>query len=73
MENVNRKRMELEQQTTELRIREREKSAERETIGHEVARLEERRGNLQKEYDEITARLWEEYEHTRRSANGMNS
>lgn len=68
VENVNRKRMELEQQTTELRIREREKSAERETIGHEVARLEERRGNLQKEYDEITARLWEEYELTRREA-----
>ncbi len=68
IESVNSRRMELERQTTELRAREREKSSERERVGHEVARLEERRGNLQKEYDEITARLWEEYELTRREA-----
>ena len=37
-------------------------------VGHELARLEERRNNLQKEYDEIISRLWEEYELTRREA-----
>ena len=67
-ENVNTERMELEQKTTVLRTREKEKSAEREKTGHEVARLEERRDSLQKEYDEITSRLWEEYELTRREA-----
>ena len=30
--------------------------------------LEERRANLQKEYDEITSQLWEEYGLTRREA-----
>ena len=68
IEAVNSRRMEYERQTTELRARERDKSSEREKAGHEVARLEERRGSLQKEYDEITARLWEEYELTRREA-----
>lgn len=32
------------------------------------ARLEERKASLQKEYDEIISRLWEEYELTRREA-----
>ncbi len=67
-EEVNRLRMEYEKQTAGLRQQEKEKSAQREAVGHEVARLEERRGSLQKEYDEITARLWEEYELTRREA-----
>ena len=30
--------------------------------------MEERKANLQKEYDEIISRLWEEYELTRRQA-----
>ena len=51
IEAVNSRRMEYERQTTELRARERDKSSEREKAGHEVARLEERRGSLQKEYD----------------------
>ncbi|WP_411655309.1 hypothetical protein [Anaeromassilibacillus sp. SJQ-1] len=33
-----------------------------------MARLEERKASLQKEYDEIISRLWEEYELTRREA-----
>ena len=47
IEAVNSRRMEYERQTTELRARERDKSSEREKAGHEVARLEERRGSLQ--------------------------
>lgn len=68
IEELNARRMELERLSVELRAKERDKSAERETIGHELARLEERKANLQKEYDEIISRLWEEYELTRREA-----
>ena len=62
------RRVELEGKTTQLRAQERDRSAERENAGHELARLEERRANLQKEYDEITSQLWEEYGLTRREA-----
>ncbi len=68
IEELNRQRMELEKLSASLRGKEREISSERETIGHELARLEERKDNLQKEYDEIISRLWEEYELTRREA-----
>ena len=67
-EDLNRERMELEKKSVDLRSREREKSEEKEKIGHELARLEERRDSLQKEYDGIVARLWEEYGLTRREA-----
>ncbi len=62
------RRLELEKRSGELRAAEREKTAERETISRELARLEERRDGLQKEYDGIISRLWEEYELTRREA-----
>lgn len=68
VEDLNRKRMELEKQTSELRVEQREKADYREKAGRELARLEERRINLQKEYDSIISRLWEEYELTRREA-----
>lgn len=68
IEECNKKRLDYERLSTELRAKEREKSGEKETIGHELARLEERKAALQKEYDEIISRLWEEYELTRREA-----
>ncbi len=68
IEELNRRRMELEKETAELRVKQREASDQREKAGHELARLEERRDNLQKEYDAIISRLWEEYELTRREA-----
>ena len=55
-------------QSARLRAEEREKQSQRELTGRELARLEERKANLQKEYDEIISRLWEEYELTRRQA-----
>ena len=61
-------RMELEKRSSELRVQERDQTARREEAGHELARLEERRDGLQKEYDEIIRRLWEEYSLTRREA-----
>ncbi len=68
IDELNAKRMDYERVTTELRAKEREKSSEKEKIGHDLARLEERKAGLQKEYDEIISRLWEEYELTRREA-----
>lgn len=67
-DDLNRDRMELEKKSVELRASERERSEEKEKIGHELARLEERRTGIQKEYDEIISHLWEEYELTRREA-----
>lgn len=66
--NINARRMELEKRSSELRREEREKTAEREGINAELARLEERRVNLQKQYDDILGKLWEEYELTKREA-----
>lgn len=68
IEELNSDRMSLEKRATELRQSEREKTSERENISGELARLEERRDNLQKEYDEIIRKLWEEYELTKREA-----
>lgn len=68
IENINSDREDLEKRTAQLRQLEREKTSEREFIGRELARLEERKINLQKQYDDITAKLWEEYELTVRQA-----
>lgn len=65
------RRTELEKRSGELRAGEREQTTQRENITRELARLEERRDSLQKEYDTIISRLWEEYELTRREAEQM--
>ena len=65
---LNEQRSLLEKRGVEIRAIEREKSTERENAGRELARLEERKINLQKEYDTTIAKLWEEYELTRREA-----
>ncbi len=61
-------RAELEKESAQLRTQEREAVSRRESAGRELARLQERSDNLQKEYDGIITRLWEEYELTRREA-----
>ncbi len=66
--DVNRRRGEYEGQTTTLRSTEREVSAKREEVSRELARLEERKISIQKEYDEIIAKMWEEYQLTRSEA-----
>ena len=68
IEAINEQRSLLEKRSVEIRAIEREKNSERENAGRELARLEERKINLQKEYDTIIAKLWEEYELTRREA-----
>ena len=68
IEKLNADKLLLEKRSAELRKAEREKTAEREGISAELVRLEERRDTLQKQYDEINGKLWEEYELTRREA-----
>lgn len=54
--------------SVELRTLERDKTSEREVSGRELSRLEERKINLQNQYDNIISKLWEEYELTKREA-----
>ncbi len=68
IEALNEQRNLLEKRSVEIRVTERNKTAERENSGRELARLEERKINLQKDYDTIISKLWEEYELTRREA-----
>ena len=52
----------------QLRQKERDMTAEREKLSGEVARLEERKANMLREYDDIVKRLFDEYELTRTEA-----
>ncbi len=65
------RRTELEGTTTGLRVHEKELAASRESVSRELARLDERRVTLQSDYDAIIAKLWDEYELTRREALGL--
>ena len=68
IERLNAERAELERRTVELRKLERDKIAERELASNELSRLEVRKDNLEKQFNDIIAKLWEEYELTRREA-----
>ncbi|MGN0488874.1 MAG: chromosome segregation protein SMC [Ruminococcus sp.] len=68
IDKINEKKENLEKRTTELRALERDKNNEREIAGRELSRLEERKINLQKEFDNIISKLWEEYQLTRKEA-----
>ena len=71
IEDINNEKNELDKTLSQLRKTEREKLSDRENISGELARLQERRENLQKQYDEINAKLWEEYELTKREAENI--
>ena len=61
-------KMALEKKFGQLRTEERELTSRREAVGGELSRLEERRVNLQKQYDDILSKLWDEYELTKKEA-----
>ncbi len=61
-------RLELEKRQTKLRMEERDETSKRERLSGEIARLTEKKDNLQNEYDNIISKLWEEYELTKREA-----
>ncbi len=66
------RREQFEQETGKLRILEREKTEEREKLSGETARLTERRDAMQREVDEVSNKLYDEYELTRREAEELN-
>lgn len=68
IEQLGNERNELEKRTVELRQTEREKMNERELASNEFSRLEVKKDSLRKQFDDIIAKLWEEYELTRREA-----
>ena len=68
IEALNQKREQLEKRSTDIRSIERSKASEREHSGQELARLEERKINIEKDYNNIISKLWEEYELTKREA-----
>lgn len=61
-------RDELEKQANDLRLHERAKSEEREHLSGDIARLEERKIAMRNEYDNLTSKLYDEYQLTRREA-----
>ena len=61
-------RAQLEKENIDLRNLEKEKSAERERISGELARLEERKASMLNEFEEYNSKLYDEYQLTRREA-----
>ncbi|MBQ8027398.1 MAG: chromosome segregation protein SMC, partial [Clostridia bacterium] len=59
---------ELDARASLLRQEERSKSADREKLGGEVARLEERKVVMEKELDDTVSKLYDEYQLTRSEA-----
>lgn len=66
------KREEYEQESGKLRILEREKTEEREKLSGEKARLSERKDAMEKEFEDISNKLYDEYELTKREAEELN-
>lgn len=62
------KRTECEAKSTALRTAEREKTSEREKLGGELARLEERRNSMQRELETAQNKLYDEYQLSLREA-----
>ena len=68
IEALTAERNEAEALSSRLRVHERNKTDEREKISGELARLEERKANMLREYDETVNKLYDEYQLTRREA-----
>ena len=62
------KRNQIEQNSYKSRNIEREKSADKEKLSGELARLTERKETLEKQYSDIISKLYEEYELTKSQA-----
>ena len=65
-------REQFEQESAKYRIIEREKTEEREKLSGENARLTERRDTMQREFDDISNKLYDEYELSRREAEELD-
>ncbi len=62
------RRDQIESDSIRLRQLEKDKMSEREHASSELARLQERKLNMQSKYDSIIQKLWDEYELTRLEA-----
>ncbi len=69
--SLHKKRSEIEAESQLLRNKERARTSEREQIGGEKARLEERRETMLREYDDIINKLYDEYQLTKREAEAV--
>ena len=69
--NLQKNRSLIEEKSVALRNKEKAKSSERERISGELARLEERKSTMQKEYDDTLTRLYDEYQLTKREAEAI--
>ncbi len=67
-EQVTGLREEAQAEGEKLRHLERNKATEREQVSGELARLEERKANMLRDYDDTVNKLYDEYELTRREA-----
>jgi len=72
IEQLMEKRVQCEGQSTSLRTKEREMTTEREKLGGELARLEERRDSMQRELETAQNKLYDEYQLSLREAAEMN-
>ena len=72
IESLIAERTECEARSTQLRADERAKSADREKISGELARLEERKESMQKALDDAINKLYDEYQLTKSEAENMN-
>ncbi|MFR5876397.1 MAG: chromosome segregation protein SMC [Eubacterium sp.] len=61
----------FEKRSSELRTLEKTKTADKEKLSSELVRLEERKNNMKKEYDELNDMLFEQYELTRPEAEAL--
>lgn len=64
-------RNQLEKRSGDLRANEKQKTADREKLSSELVRLEERKANMKREYDELGDMLFEQYELTRPEAEAL--
>ena len=71
IERLVQRRAEGEARQTQLRLLSREKNEERERMGQEVVRLEEKTNGIRQQVDDLSRRLYEEYELTRMEAEAV--
>ncbi|MBE6816355.1 MAG: chromosome segregation protein SMC [Ruminococcaceae bacterium] len=64
-------RNEIERKNIALRQSEKEKTADREKLSAEIVRIDERKNNMKKEYDNLNDMLFEQYELTRVEAQAL--
>lgn len=64
-------RQQIEGETTALRQREKEWIIQKEKHGGELLRIQDKQASVQKEYDTIISKMWDEYEMTRSEAEGI--